>query len=194
MIGVLLAVTANIGAFLVLFQLYKMVRKQFIQRAETVAFANAEQIIDVEQRLHLFFELDLQRWVIGHEWMIRALNYYYAWFMWTFYACCVVAIVLSPVRYGPLRRVFPALDAAGAALVRDLPARPPALHDRVRLHRHAGGLRPQLLLRGRYGRRQPVGGDAEHAHRLEHDRRDHDRRRHPEMAPRPRPGRDPRRS
>jgi hypothetical protein len=99
-------IVANIGLFMILFQAYKMVRKQFIQRAETVAYDNAIQIIDLEKRLHVFFELDLQKWVLGHEWLIRTLNYYYSYFMWTFYVCCVAAIILAPARFLRYRRVF----------------------------------------------------------------------------------------
>lgn len=97
---------ANIAVFMVLFQLYKMVRKTFIQRAETVGFAHAEQIIDLQKRLHIFFEVDLQRWVMSHEWMIRSLNWYYAAFMWLFYACCVLGMLFAPERYRRYRRVF----------------------------------------------------------------------------------------
>ena len=42
-------VATRIGAFLVLFQLYKLVRKTFIQRAERVAFDHAEQILGLCQ-------------------------------------------------------------------------------------------------------------------------------------------------
>ena len=42
-------VVTRIGAFLVLFQLYKLVRKTFIQRAERVAFDHAAQILDIER-------------------------------------------------------------------------------------------------------------------------------------------------
>lgn len=104
---VAVAIAANIGIFMVLFQLYKMVRKTFIVRGETIGYDNAEQIIALERRLHLFFEPDLQRWLIdNHLWVIRGLNWYYASFMWLFYACCVTAIVLAPVRFRQLRRVF----------------------------------------------------------------------------------------
>lgn len=96
----------NIGLFLILFQLYKVVRRQFIQQSNTEAFANADQIIRWEKALKVYFELDLQRWAIDHEWIIRGLNWYYAAFMWVFYGCCVAAIVLAPARYRPLRRVF----------------------------------------------------------------------------------------
>lgn len=99
-------VVANIAAFMVLFQLYKLVRKSFILRGESVGFVHAEQIIDLQRKLHLFFEPDLQRWVMGHEWLIRGLNWYYAGFMWTFYACCAIAIALAPERFRHLRRVF----------------------------------------------------------------------------------------
>jgi diacylglycerol O-acyltransferase len=99
-------IVLNIGAFMILFQAYKMVRKQFIQRAESVAFDNALQIIDLQKRLHIFFELDLQDWMLNHVWMIRGLNWYYAAFMWTFYGCCVVAIILAPDVFRRYRRVF----------------------------------------------------------------------------------------
>lgn len=96
----------NIGLFLILFQLYKVVRRQFIQQSNTEAFDNADQIIRWERSLHIYFELDLQRWAIAHEWIIRGLNWYYAGFMWILYGCCVMAIALAPGRYRPLRRVF----------------------------------------------------------------------------------------
>jgi hypothetical protein len=103
---VAVTIAVNIGAFMILFQLYKMVRRAFIQRAESIAFDNALQIIDLQKRLHIFFELDLQAWVLRHEWLIRGLNWYYAAFMWTFYGCCVIAIVLAPERFRRYRRVF----------------------------------------------------------------------------------------
>ena len=102
----ILRAVLNIGLFLVLFQLYKMVRRQFIQQSNDEAFANAAQIIGWEKGLRLYFELDLQRWAIDHEWLIRGLNWYYAAFMWVLYGCCVVAIVLAPARFRPMRRVF----------------------------------------------------------------------------------------
>jgi membrane-associated phospholipid phosphatase len=100
------AVFANIAVFMVLFQVYKSVRKTFIQRAESVGHGHAEQIIDLEKRLHIFVEPDIQGWLLRHEELIRPFNRYYSWFMWLFYACCVVAIALAPVRFRRLRRVF----------------------------------------------------------------------------------------
>lgn len=103
---IVLAITGNVLAFMVLFQLYKMVRRTFIQRGETLGYANADDIIRWEKALHLYFELDLQQWVIQHEWLMRIFNYYYAYFMWTFYACCAIGIIFAPAAFRRLRRVF----------------------------------------------------------------------------------------
>ena len=103
----LLAVGLNIGLFMVLFQLYKLVRKTAITRGETVGFQHAIDIINLEKRLHLFFEPDLQRWILDRpEWVIRGLNYYYVAFMPLFYACCAIGLIFSPVRFRFWRRAF----------------------------------------------------------------------------------------
>ncbi|MDQ3044535.1 MAG: phosphatase PAP2 family protein [Chloroflexota bacterium] len=100
-------VVSQLALFFLLFQLYKIVRKTFIQRDATGAFDHALQIIRFQGRLGLNFELDLQRWVISQgEWLIWFFNRYYAYFMWAFYACAVVAMLLSPVAYRRWRRVF----------------------------------------------------------------------------------------
>ena len=92
---------------MILFQLYKLVRKTYISRAETVGFRNAAQIINLEKRLHVFFEPDLQRWILDQpSWVIQFLNRYYVGFMPLFYACCAIGIIFSPVRFRFWRRVF----------------------------------------------------------------------------------------
>lgn len=99
--------TLNLGLFLVLFQLYKLVRKTFIARGETLGYEHAHQIIDWQKNLGIFFEPDLQRWILDRpEWVIRGLNYYYAGFMPLFYACCAAGLIFSPVRFRFWRRVF----------------------------------------------------------------------------------------
>ena len=57
----LLAVGLNLGLFMILFQLYKLVRKTAISHGETVGFGHAVDVINLEKRLHVFFEPDLQR-------------------------------------------------------------------------------------------------------------------------------------
>ncbi len=98
---------ANLVLLIVLFQLYKLARKTFISRGETVGYENAYQIIDWQKKLHLFFEPDLQAWILSQpEWVIRYLNHYYVGFMPMFYACCAAGILFSPVRFRFWRRVF----------------------------------------------------------------------------------------
>lgn len=92
--------------FLSLFQAYKIVRRTFITRAESVAFDNALQILDLQGVLGLNFELDLQQWVLERGDVIMVFNYFYAWFMWVFYACAMLLLFFAPERYFYLRRIF----------------------------------------------------------------------------------------
>lgn len=102
-----LAVGLNLGLFMILFQLYKVVRKTFITRGETVGFDNAEDIIAFQDALGLFFEPRLQAWILDRpEWLIRGLNYYYVGFMPAFYAACGAGLLFGPVRFRFWRRVF----------------------------------------------------------------------------------------
>ncbi len=69
-----LEVVANVAAVLILFQVYKLARRTFIQRGETLGYDHAYNVIDFERRLHLFFEIDLQKWVIGSTGWIKGFN------------------------------------------------------------------------------------------------------------------------
>jgi membrane-associated phospholipid phosphatase len=103
----LFVVIANILVFNILFQLYKMVRRSFITRSERIGYEHADQIIDIEKRLHLYYEIDLQRWVLSLDSSVMTfLSYFYSSFMWLFFACCVVAIAFRPQVYPRYRRVF----------------------------------------------------------------------------------------
>lgn len=103
----LFAAAANVIVFNILFQLYKTVRRSFAVRSERIGHAHADQIIAWEKDLHLYFEADLQHWVLSlNHSVITFLSWYYAAMIWTFYACCVVAIALRPHVYPRYRRVF----------------------------------------------------------------------------------------
>jgi membrane-associated phospholipid phosphatase len=97
---------SQIVLFLALFQAYKMVRKTFITRAESVAFENALDILRWQGNLHLHFELSWQRWVLDQGDLIKVFNNIYAYYMYGFYACAIFLLVMSPPRYLYLRRVF----------------------------------------------------------------------------------------
>jgi len=97
---------SQILLFLALFQVYKVVRKTFITRAESVAYDNALDILRYQGALGLNFELDWQRWVLDRGDLILIFNNIYAYYMYGFYACAIILLVMSPVRYQYLRRVF----------------------------------------------------------------------------------------
>ena len=98
---------ANVLVFNILFQLYKMVRRSFIQRGERIGFEHADQIIDLEKKLHLYVEIDLQRWVLSLDSSVMTFfSYFYSFFMWIFFACCVIAMAFRPRVYPRFRRVF----------------------------------------------------------------------------------------
>ncbi len=89
-----------------LFQVYKMVRKTYITRAEKVAYDNALDVLRVQGQMGLNFELDWQRWVLDQGDLIKVFNNIYAYYMYGFYACAILLMIMSPVRYQYLRRVF----------------------------------------------------------------------------------------
>jgi len=103
---IVLWAASQILLFLALFQAYKMVRKSFITRAESVAYDNALDILRWQGKLGLNFELDWQRWVLDQGSLIKVFNNIYAYYMYGFYACAIILLVMSPVRYRYLRRVF----------------------------------------------------------------------------------------
>jgi membrane-associated phospholipid phosphatase len=97
---------SQIALFLVLFQVYKLVRKTFITRAESVAFQHALDILALQGRLNSNFELDWQRWVLEQGSLIRVFNNIYAYYMYGFYACAILLLIFAPTRYLYLRRLF----------------------------------------------------------------------------------------
>jgi diacylglycerol O-acyltransferase len=103
----LFVATINVLVFNVQFQLYKTVRRSFAVRAERIGVDHARDIIDIEKWLHLYYEIDLQKWVLSldHS-VITFLSWYYAAMIWIFYACCVIAIAFRPHVYPRFRRVF----------------------------------------------------------------------------------------
>jgi hypothetical protein len=93
--------------FLVMFQVYKMVRKQFILEDNTGAFGHAKDIIHVEKSLGLFVELDLQRWVLDRgDWLILSFNNVYAYYTQAFLVSMVFLALMAPLRYRYMRRAF----------------------------------------------------------------------------------------
>lgn len=64
------------AALLVIYRSIRMVNKTDLR----TAFANAGDIIRLEEWLGMPFEDDLQRWLLDHPTIIKLLNHYYIWF------------------------------------------------------------------------------------------------------------------
>jgi diacylglycerol O-acyltransferase / wax synthase len=116
--------------YLVMFQVYKMVRKQFILEDNTGAFDNAKDIIHVEEWLGLFFELDLQRWVLDRgDWLILFFNNVYAYYTQAFLVSMVFFALMAPVRYRYIRRAFFISMAIATPMYLIYPLAPPRFMD-----------------------------------------------------------------
>lgn len=112
--------------FLVMFQVYKMARKQFILEDNSGAFENAKDIISIQDSLGLFFELDLQRWVLDQgDWLIRSFNYVYAYYTQAFLVSMVFLALMAPVRYRYIRRAFFISMAIATPMYMIYPLAPP---------------------------------------------------------------------
>ena len=93
--------------YLVMFQVYKMARKQFIPPDESIAYGNALDILNLEESMGLMFELDLQRWVLDQgDWLILFFNNVYAYYMWGFHFGLLLLALMATRRYRYMRRAF----------------------------------------------------------------------------------------
>lgn len=89
------------------FQIYKIGRTYGIPDDTSIAFDHAHDVIAVEKKLGLFFELDWQRWALDQgDGYIKFFNYLYAYYMWwVIGGMCLVAF-FAPKRYQYIRRAF----------------------------------------------------------------------------------------
>jgi len=93
--------------YLVMFQVYKMARKEFIPPDPSIAYDHAKAVLNFESRLGLMFELDLQQWVLDRgDWLIHFFNNVYANYMWGFHFGMLFLALMSPGRYRYMRRAF----------------------------------------------------------------------------------------
>ena len=124
--GLIAFIVSQVVILFLMFQIYKMARKTFIQRAERVAYDHAVDILHLEGRMGLDFELPLQCWVLRQpEWLIHVFNNFYAYYMYVFYACMIVAMVFAVERWRYLRRWFFISMAIATPIYAIYPLAPP---------------------------------------------------------------------
>lgn len=89
------------------FQVYKIARTYGIPKDESIAFDHANDVIDLEKSLGLFFELDWQGWALAQgDGYIKFFNYLYAYYMWWVIGGMMLLAFLAPRRYQYMRRAF----------------------------------------------------------------------------------------
>lgn len=89
--------------------LYSWFRKTYFQRSPEAAFANAIDIIDLQRALGIAVtrvEIPLQQRVLEHAWLIDVFNAHYRQFKPALYLCAVLCLLLAPVDFRRIWRVF----------------------------------------------------------------------------------------
>ena len=109
---------AEIVLILIFYVFYSAIRNQFgsTSVSSSKAFNNAESIIDLEDSLGLFFELEVQNFFIEWRWFIQFWNLFYGTFHFVVTAFALIWIYRKfPVLYPRWRTSF--LCTTGLALI-----------------------------------------------------------------------------
>ena len=109
------------------FLIYFLIRGLVVGRAGE-AMVRGFNVIDLEQRLHIYWELDMQSWILDHFWLIKLMNGIY---FWGHMPVIVVTAVWLYVRHRPAYRLarnsFLASGAIGVVIYWAFPVAPPRL-------------------------------------------------------------------
>ena len=115
--------------FVILF-LYSWFRKTYFQQPAEDGFSNALDIIDLQARLGIAvtdIEIPMQRWVLQYPWMIDFFNTYYRQFKPALYLCAALCLILAPVDFRRVFRVFLFATAIALPWYALYPLAPPRL-------------------------------------------------------------------
>jgi hypothetical protein len=92
------------------------------------ALANAHGVWHLERLLHLPSEYTLQHAVVGHEWLMRLANCYYAYVHFPITAACLIWLwVKRPEHYVRTRRMLAWLTAVALVVHLLMPLAPPRM-------------------------------------------------------------------
>jgi len=124
--------------------LYFLVRGLVDARASD-AFANAQRIIDLEKRLGIFVEIDLQEKLLRSGAIKTLVNWIYIWMHWPVVIATIIWLVTSRPRerYRIYLNAFLLSAAIGMVIFALYPVAPPrlmpelGLEDTVTLHSHS---------------------------------------------------------
>lgn len=115
----------ELGLMTVLFMMYFATRG-IAAGKEAVAFANAHQMMDLERRLGLFFEIQIQNWLLDQPLAVQFLNFIYAYTHMTgLILFAAWAFIFHADRYRQVRLVFLSILAIGLSVYILYPLAPP---------------------------------------------------------------------
>ena len=109
------------------FLIYFVIRGAVVDRAGE-AMVRGINLIDLEQRLHIYWELEMQSWILDHYWLIKIVNWVYFWgHMPLVIAVAVWLWVWHRKAYFVTRNAFLASGAIGVVIYWWFPVAPPRL-------------------------------------------------------------------
>jgi hypothetical protein len=109
------------------FLLYFFIRGAVADR-EADAFANARDLIDMERTLGVYWEAEMQGWIVGSEPMIRAMNWIYFWGHMPVVVAFAIWLYFRHRRaYALVRNAFLASGAIAIVIYAAYPVAPPRL-------------------------------------------------------------------
>ena len=106
---------------------YEVVRRLVAPNSDE-AFHHAGSIIELEQRLGIFYEPQLQALVIDHHWLVTLFNWVYVWgYLPVICAAALFLYVRHHEAYTRYRNAFLLSGAVGLVIFATLPVAPPRM-------------------------------------------------------------------
>lgn len=121
---------ARMAILVLVLAVYSWFRKTYFQRPPEVAFANALDVIDLQRALGFAVtrvEIPLQQRVLEHPWLIDFFNTYYRQFKPALYVCALLCLLLAPVDFRRIWRVFVIATVIATPMYALYPLAPPRL-------------------------------------------------------------------
>ncbi|MGI8925796.1 MAG: phosphatase PAP2 family protein [Tepidiformaceae bacterium] len=112
---------------IVAFLVYFLIRGSVVDRAPE-ALANARDLVSLERDLGLYWELEMQSWMLGHHWLIKFMNWVYFWGHLPVVIAFAVALWVWHRRtYSLMRNAFLVSGAIAVVIYWAYPVAPPRL-------------------------------------------------------------------
>jgi hypothetical protein len=115
------------GILIAAYLAYEAVRRLVAPNSHE-AFGHAFNIIHFEQRLGIFFEPELQSWIVDHHWLVTLSNWIYVWgYLPVISATALYLYTRHHAFYTRYRNAFLLSGAVGLIIFATLPVAPPRM-------------------------------------------------------------------